>query len=105
MIFIETSIFTHQVQEYLTDDEYRDLQRVLAARPDAGALIIGSGGLRKMRWVKQGRGKRGGVRVIYYWAVAPEQILMLLMYPKGKRDDLTPIQIKMLKKIVQEEFP
>ncbi len=105
MIFVETSIFTRQVQEYLTDDEYRDLQRVLAARPDAGALIIGSGGLRKMRWVKQGRGKRGGVRVIYYWAVAPEQILMLLMYPKGKGDDLTPVQIKMLRKIVQEEFP
>ena len=74
-------------------------------RPDAGALIVGSGGLRKMRWAKEGRGKSGGIRVIYYWAVSPEQILMLFIYPKGERDDLTKAQIKMLKQIVEEEYP
>ena len=105
MVFIETPIFTRQVQELLTDDEYRELQKALVNRPDAGSLIVGSGGLRKIRWAKQGRGKRGGVRVIYYWAVSPEQILMLFMYPKGERDDLTPVQIKMLKQIVEEEYP
>ncbi|MDI6770899.1 MAG: type II toxin-antitoxin system RelE/ParE family toxin [Anaerolineales bacterium] len=105
MIFVETSIFTRQVQKLLTDDEYRELQKALVNRPDAGALIVGSGGLRKLRWAKQGRGKRGGVRVIYYWAVSPEQILMLFMYPKGERDDLTSAQIKMLKQIVEEEYP
>jgi mRNA-degrading endonuclease RelE of RelBE toxin-antitoxin system len=105
MVFIETSIFTRQVQELLTDDEYRELQKALVNRPGAGSLIVGSGGLRKIRWAKQGRGKRGGVRVIYYWAVSPEQILMLFMYPKGERDDLSPVQIKMLKQIVEEEYP
>ncbi|HZY41539.1 MAG TPA: type II toxin-antitoxin system RelE/ParE family toxin, partial [Anaerolineae bacterium] len=102
MIFIETSIFTRQVLDLLTDEEYRELQQVLVNRPEAGSLIVGSGGLRKIRWAKQGRGKRGGVRVIYYWAVSSEQILMLFVYPKSERDDLTPIQIKMLKQIVQE---
>ena len=105
MIFIETSVFTRQVQDLLADDEYRELQKVLVNRPDVGALIVGSGGLRKIRWAKQGKGKRGGVRVIYYWAVSPEQILMLFMYPKGERDDLTPAQIKMLKQIVEEVYP
>ena len=105
MVFIETSVFTRQVQELLTDEEYRGLQEVLVNRPDGGALIVGSGGLRKIRWAKQGRGKRGGVRVIYYWAVSPEQILMLFMYPKRERDDLTPVQIRMLKQIVEEEYP
>jgi mRNA-degrading endonuclease RelE of RelBE toxin-antitoxin system len=105
MIFIETSIFTRQVLDLFTDEEYRELQKVLVNRPDAGSLIVGSGGLRKIRWAKQGRGKRGGVRVIYYWAVSSAQILMLFMYPKGERDDLTPIQIKMLKQIVEEAYP
>jgi hypothetical protein len=58
-----------------------------------------------MRWTKEGRGKRGGLRVIYFWAVGAGQILMLLMYPQSEQDDLTPAQIRMLKKIVQEEFP
>jgi len=105
MVFIETSIFTRQVLELLTDEQYRELQRALVNRPDAGALIVGSGGLRKMRWAKEGRGKSGGIRVIYYWAVSPEQILMLFIYPKGERDDLTKAQIKMLKQIVEEEYP
>jgi mRNA-degrading endonuclease RelE of RelBE toxin-antitoxin system len=69
MVIIETSIFTRQVQALLDDDEYRRLQTALVIRPDIGDLIPGGGGLRKMRWSAQGRGKRGGVRVIYYWAV------------------------------------
>jgi hypothetical protein len=68
-------------------------------------VIVGSGGLRKMRWTKEGRGKRGGIRIIYYWAVAAEQILMLFMYSKGERDNLTAAQIKILKQIVEEEYP
>jgi mRNA-degrading endonuclease RelE of RelBE toxin-antitoxin system len=105
MVIIETSIFTRQVQGLLSDDEYRELQSTLVVRPRAGALIVGSGGLRKIRWGQKGKGKRGGVRVIYYWAVTPEQILMLFMYPKGERDDLTPAQIKVLKQIVEREYP
>ena len=105
MVIVETSIFTRQVLELLTDDEYRQLQVALANRPEAGVIIKGSGGLRKMRWLAQGRGKRGGVRVIYYWAHEQERLLMLLLYSKSERDDLTLVQLKILKKIVEEEYP
>jgi len=104
MIIVETHIFTRQVLLLLKDDEYRLLQSVLANRPDAGVVIPSSGGLRKMRWGMAERGKRGGVRVIYYWAVKQERILMLLIYPKNVKDDLTQEQLKILRKIVNEEF-
>lgn len=67
-------------------------------------LIPRSGGLRKVRWSMSGRGKRGGVRAIYYWVVADDQILMLFMYPKNEKDDLTPQQLKVLREIVEKEF-
>jgi mRNA-degrading endonuclease RelE of RelBE toxin-antitoxin system len=105
MVIVETSIFTRQVVELLSDDEYRKLQVLLANRPNTGPVIKGSGGLRKIRWATKGRGKRGGVRVIYYWAVAQGQLLMLLMYAKNERDDLSPDQLKILKKIVEDEYP
>src|SRR5436190_11359888 len=104
MVIIETSIFTRQVLELLSDDEYRKLQVVLANRPNAGDLIKGSGGLRKIRWTIEGRGKRGGVRVIYYWAVKQERLLMLFIYPKSERGDLTPAQIKVLRNIIEGEY-
>ena len=104
MQFIETSIFTRQVTDLLTDDEYSQLQSALSAHPDLGDIIQKSGGLRKVRWSMTGRGKRGGVRVIYYWAVSKDQILMLFMYPKNVMDDLTPQQLKTLRQIVEKEF-
>ena len=104
MVIIETSIFTRQVLELLSDDEYRKLQVVLANRPNAGDLIKGSGGMRKIRWTIEGRGKRGGVRVIYYWAVKQERLLMLFIYPKSERGDLTPAQIKVLRNIIEGEY-
>ncbi|MDP3889134.1 MAG: hypothetical protein Q8Q25_01165, partial [bacterium] len=67
MVVIETAIFTKLVQQHLTDDEYRELQVFLALNPEAGDIIKGSGGLRKVRWRHKRRGKRGGVRLIYYW--------------------------------------
>lgn len=104
MIFIETSVFTKQVRQLLTDEEYRLLQSELVLRPDAGAIIQGSGGLRKVRWSAQGRGKRGGTRVIYYWAQRHDQIMMLLIYPKNVQDDLTPSQLRILRHAVEEEY-
>ncbi|HXF85853.1 MAG TPA: type II toxin-antitoxin system RelE/ParE family toxin [Anaerolineales bacterium] len=104
MQFIETSIFTRQVTTLLSDDEYGQLQVALTTRPDAGTIIPHSGGLRKIRWSISGRGKRGGVRVIYYWVVAEDKILMLFMYPKSVKDDLTPQQLKVLREIVEKEF-
>ncbi|MBI3242826.1 MAG: type II toxin-antitoxin system RelE/ParE family toxin [Chloroflexi bacterium] len=105
MVIVETSVFTRQVLELLTDDEYRKLQVVLANRPSAGDLIKGSGGLRKIRWAIAGRGKRGGARVIYYWAVKQERLLMLFVYPKNERDDLSAAQLKLLRTIVEDEYP
>ena len=105
MVFIETSVFTRCVQNALTDDSYRNLQRLLLHRPDIGVVIPNSGGLRKMRWSIPGQGKRGGVRIIYYWAVKRNQILMLLLYSKNEKDDLTPRELRALRRVVEEEFP
>ena len=104
MIIIETPIFTRCIQSTLSDDEYRLLQTQLVQKPATGKIIPGSGGVRKLRWSGSGRGKRGGIRIIYYWFVNPEIILMLFAYPKKEQDDLTPDQLKQLKKIVEGEY-
>ena len=101
MLFIEASTFTRQVRELLSDDEYRELQQELLRRPDAGDLIAATGGLRKLRWKREGSGKRGGVRVIYYWVSADARILLLMMYPKSTKDDLTAREKALLRKIVE----
>ncbi|WP_372810522.1 type II toxin-antitoxin system RelE/ParE family toxin [Litorivivens sp.] len=101
MIIIETSIFTKRIKELMSDDDYKELQESLVNRPDMGAVIPGSGGLRKMRWRLEGRGKSGGVRVIYYWLTEDEQVLMLYVYPKSEQDNLTAEQTKVLKVIVE----
>ncbi|HRI16050.1 MAG TPA: type II toxin-antitoxin system RelE/ParE family toxin [Verrucomicrobiota bacterium] len=77
------------------------MQAHLATRPDAGDLIRGSGGIRKIRWAGSGRGKRGGLRVIYYWWVAQDRISMLLVYPKNEQDDLNAGQLKQLRKALE----
>jgi len=101
MIFIETSIFTKQIQRLLPDDSYRMLQSVLMLRPDAGSVIRGSGGLRKIRWSLPGSGKRGALRVIYYWS-PPDTIFMLFPYRKNEQEDLTTDQLKLLRGMVKE---
>ena len=105
MVIVETAVFTRQVQGMLSDEEYRLLQTQLIADPQLGKVIRGSGGLRKMRWSIRGRGKSGGVRVIYYWFAPHEVILMLFVYPKNVQDDLTPHQLRLLRKIIDEEYP
>lgn len=105
MIFLETSIFTRRVIGILSDDEYRELQAALVLRPDAGAVIPGGGGIRKIRWNASGRGKRGGSRIIYYWVTTQDRILMLFIYAKNESDNLTPEQLKTLKQIVEKEYP
>ena len=97
MVIVETSIFTKRVIEILSDDEYKELQSFLAANPDVGDIIPGSQGLRKLRWKSQGRGKRGGARVIYYWFKQEDLLLMLFMFRKNEQSDLTPAQVKQLK--------
>lgn len=104
MVILETSVFTRQVTALLTDDEYRELQTLLANYPASGAVIPGSGGLRKVQWRLAGRGKRGGVRVIYCWAARQSKLLMLLAYPKNERDDLSAEQLRALRSLVEKEF-
>ena len=81
------------------------LQNALVIRPDIGELIPGGGGLRKIRWSAQGRGKRGGVRVIYYWAVQQDRILLLLIYAKNEMDKLSPEQLKVVRRLIEDEYP
>jgi len=102
MVFIETPIFTADVQALLSDDEYAALQQHLVILPSAGDVIAGTGGLRKIRWTAGGKGKRGGSRVIYYHVAAQAQIRLILIYRKGIKDDLTPKEKTMLRKINAE---
>ena len=104
MRFVETPVFTSLVRRHLSDEQYRGLQRALLLRPEQGVVIRGSGGLRKLRWALEGRGKRGGLRVIYYWAVEEQVCYMLYLYGKNEQGDLTPAQIRVLGKLVREEF-
>lgn len=105
MVIVETAVFTKQVQKILSDDEYRQLQIDLANQPASGPVIRGSGGLRKIRWGYRGKGKRGGIRTIYYWAVSEKKLLMLFMFPKNVQGNLSPNQLKALKQIVKDEYP
>jgi mRNA-degrading endonuclease RelE of RelBE toxin-antitoxin system len=99
MVFIETPLFTQLVSELLSDSDYSALQRHLIAYPDAGDVIRQSGGLRKIRWSYGDRGKRGGVRIIYFHVVSAAQIRLLLIYKKGRVDDLTPKQTAFLRQM------
>lgn len=104
MEIYETNIFTKQINELISAEEYRQLQSVLVINPLAGALIKNSGGLRKIRWRISGKGKSGGIRVIYYYVTSDNKIFMLIAYEKSKKDDLTQKQLASLRKLVIEEL-
>lgn len=100
----ETKVFTRQILDAGSDEEYRQLQLSLVENPELGVVITGTGGLRKVRWRAEGRGKRGGHRIIYYWAEVPSVILMLFLFPKNAQADLTPEQKRKLRMLVEQEF-
>jgi mRNA-degrading endonuclease RelE of RelBE toxin-antitoxin system len=104
MRFVETPVFTVALQRHLDDEHYRRLQIALMLRPEQGPIIRGSGGLRKVRWAKAGAGKRGGLRIIYYWAPVERAFYMLYAYIKTEQGDLTPAQTRVLGRLVREEF-
>lgn len=101
MIFIETSQFTTILNQYLNDDEYRALQNYLLEHPHAGSLIRGCGGIRKLRWSAHGKGKSGGVRVIYYWAPIPEHIYLLTIHSKGEQENIDTATLKKIVKLLE----
>ncbi len=104
MVIFETAAFTRRIHALLEDESYRELQNALLERPQLGDLISGSGGIRKLRWALPGRGRRGGVRILYYWITTRDRIFMLTAYPKSARGDLTKRQLALLRKTVEEEL-
>jgi len=103
MIFIEASTFTKLLPSFLTDDEYRGLQTYLMQKPDAGDLVRGSGGVRKVRWAPDGKGKSGGVRVIYYWKKPDHEIWMLTIYSKSERSTISGHILKKIAEAIDYE--
>lgn len=103
--FIEAPVFTRRIYDYLSDEEYSKLQWELARTPDAGDVIPGTGGVRKVRWSdpQRKKGKRGGTRVIYFVLVDDRLLYLLTIYDKDEMDDLTNDEKKQLKKLVDDE--
>jgi len=99
MTFYETSIFTDQITSLLDDDSYAQLQQVLILDPEAGKLIRDSRGLRKIRWRLPGKGKSGGIRIIYY-LVCSEEVFFLYAYPKSKQENISDDQARVLRSLV-----
>lgn len=105
MEFIEAPAFTRHVSEYLSEDEYRELQIELARNPGHGPLIPGTGGFRKIRWAdpRRGKGRRGGLRIIYYHFLSEQQIWLMTLYGKDEAADLTPEEKKALRDAIAAE--
>ncbi|AMO56396.1 toxin HigB [Endozoicomonas montiporae CL-33] len=103
MIFIETSKFTKLLSDYLSDDEYRMLQWHLQEKPDSGDIVRGSGGVRKVRWAPEGKGKSGGVRVIYYWKKSEHEMWMLTIYSKSDQASIPGHILKNIAEAIENE--
>jgi hypothetical protein len=103
--FVEAPAFSRYREDYLDDDRFAELQGSIAANPEVGDLIPGAGGIRKMRWKdsRRGKGKRGGLRVIYYCFLSDEEIWLLTLYDKDEASDLTKSQREQLRRILEEE--
>ena len=102
MELIETSVFTKKITALLSEDSYRLFQNGLITAPCQGSLIKGGNGLRKMRWSIAGKGKRGSLRIIYYYKTVKSLIYLLYVYKKNEAEDLTDKQLEILAKAVRE---
>jgi hypothetical protein len=105
MEFFEAPAFTRYLRDYLTDEEYRSLQSLLAQNPELGDMMPGTGGFRKLRWADQrrGKGRRGGLRIIYYHFPAHQQIWLMTLYGKDEADDLTAAEKSALRNAIAAE--
>ncbi len=106
MQFVEARAFTAHLADYLDDEAYRRLQVYLMANPDAGDVIPDAGGLRKLRWAdgRRGKGRRGGLRVIYLWITWDQTVWFLAIYDKDEMTDLSAQQRKALRAMVEAEL-
>lgn len=106
LVFFETPLFSRLLRDYLTDESYRELQQALLENPGFGDVMPGTGGFRKLRWEdsRRGKGKRGGLRVIYYYLTVDRQIWFFTLYGKDEAADLTAEEKKVLKKAIQAEL-
>lgn len=102
MAFTEHPVFTRRIMELLSDEEYREFQSELAANPEAGDVIPGLGGLRKVRLALPGKGKRGGARVLYLLFVRAETVFLLYVFTKGEFEDLPPEKRRVIQGLVAE---
>lgn len=103
MRFYETSIFTSQIVDLISDESYAELQAALVINPEVGDLIQRSRGLRKIRWRLSGKGKSGGIRIIYF-LVQKQEVFFLYAYPKGKRENITAEQTQILRGLVDQHL-
>ena len=105
-LFVELPAFTRNRSDYLNDEAYRNLQTELLRAPESGDLIAGTGGLRKLRQadVNRGKGKRGGLRVIYFWWESGRQFWLFTLYNKDEMDDLSPKERAALKTLLKMEL-
>lgn len=104
-VFIELPPFERFRQDYLDDDAYREFQNMLLKNPMAGNVIEGTGGLRKVRFAdrRRGKGKRSGLRVIYYWWLTGNQFWLFALYDKDEADDLSAKERRSLKGLLERE--
>ena len=105
-VFVELPAFERHRRDYLDEDAFRELQNALMVDPLAGDVIEGTGGLRKLRFSdkRRGKGKRSGIRVIYYWWDDGMQYWLFTLYDKDEASDLTPSQRKLLKEMIKAEL-
>lgn len=106
LVFFEAPLFSRLLADYLTDEAYRGLQKTLMDNPELGDVMPGTGGFRKVRWQdsRRGKGKRGGLRIIYYYLTADHQIWFFTLYDKDEASDLTVEEKKVLKQAIHKEL-
>jgi len=103
MEFIEATAFTKYVYDYLTDDEFLGLQGFLLKYPELGKIVPGSGGVRKLRWGASGKGKSGGVRVIYYFKKQDDEIWLLTIYSKNETENIPAHILRQIRKEIEND--
>jgi hypothetical protein len=102
-VFIESAVFDRLRTHYLDDDEYGELQQFMMLNPEAGAMVRGSGGVRKLRWRREGAGKRGGLRLVYFVRYQPNEFWMLTLYSKTEQENVPAHILKRLKELFEHD--